>query len=469
MVAAPDLHPTPQPVADLVEDQLRDLLGAAFRPAAPDRAPGRPPLVPALMLWAGLLVCLLRQQCCSQLELWRRLTAGKLWDFPRVAVSDMAVYQRLARTPATQMAAFFATITTALQGRLAAQPPALPYARFATAILALDHTTLDPVFRKMKLLRAQPPGAPALLPGKLACLFDLRRQQWLRAEFVPDAVRNVKQDVDPLLTDVAPGTLLLFDLGYFSFAWFDQLTTAGYHWITRQRAKTSVQLLHEFYAGGNAAATLRDQLVYLGKYRTDRAAQPVRLITITVGERVFTYLTNVLDPRVLPAWEVAALYQHRWNIEQAFNLVKTHLGLAQLWSGRPNTLLHQVYGTLILAQILLGLRGEVAALAGVAPREVSLPLLIRWLPRFAAQGGDPLGRFVAEGARLGFIRPFRGQQYLVPEVAAADYTLPQDWPEARTARHSGRKAGPRPSTTAERERAKTRRAKAREKGAQPRS
>lgn len=319
-------HARSRATVDQVEDQLRELLGTAFRPAPPTPTRGRPPLLPALMLWAGLLVCLLRQQCSAQLELWRLLTSGGLWDFPRVEVSDMAVYQRLARTPATQMAAFFTQITTALQARLADHSPAVPYARFATAILALDHTTLDPVLRKLKLLRDQPKGAPALLPGQLACLFDLRRQQWLRAEFVPDAARNVKQDVDRLLTGVPPGALLLFDLGYFSFAWFDHLTTAGYHWVSRYRAKTSYQVLHVLYAGGAGTCHLREQLVYLGAYRADQAAQPVRLVEITVGDRTFTYLTNVVDPRVLPAREVAALYARRWNIEQAFNLVRPTWG-----------------------------------------------------------------------------------------------------------------------------------------------
>lgn len=145
--------------------------------------------------------------------------------------------------------------------------------------------------------------------------------------------------------------------------------------------------------------------------------------------------------------------------------MKTHLGLRQLWSGQQNALLHQVYGTLILAQILLGLRGEVAALAGVDPREVSLPLLIRWLPRFAAEGGDPLGRFAAEGRRLGFIRPFRGVERTVPEVAAAAYTFPATWPAARVARHSQRKAGPRPPSAADQARAKERQARQRKERA----
>ena len=38
--------------------------------------------LPALALWAGLLVCVLRG-FASQLDLWRLLTLGQLWDYPR--------------------------------------------------------------------------------------------------------------------------------------------------------------------------------------------------------------------------------------------------------------------------------------------------------------------------------------------------------------------------------------------------
>ena len=56
--------------------------------------PGRPRILPALALWAGLLVCILRG-FTSPLALWRLLTERGRWFFPRFAVSDQAVYKRL--------------------------------------------------------------------------------------------------------------------------------------------------------------------------------------------------------------------------------------------------------------------------------------------------------------------------------------------------------------------------------------
>src|SRR5262249_14984382 len=154
-----------------------------------------------MLLWAGLLVCILRG-FSAQLQLWRLLATHRLWRFPKVQITDMAVYQRLARTGPEAMQGLFAQITQALQARFAERYAALsavPYARFATRILALDHTKLDPVLRKTQVLRDVPVGDVQLLPGALGTLFDLRTQQWVRVLFQKDGRHNVKFGVEELL------------------------------------------------------------------------------------------------------------------------------------------------------------------------------------------------------------------------------------------------------------------------------
>jgi hypothetical protein len=66
----------------------------------PDQEPlhrraGRPRIVPALCLWAGMLVCILKG-CSRQLDLWRRLSLYGLWSYPLYDVTDQAIYKRLA-------------------------------------------------------------------------------------------------------------------------------------------------------------------------------------------------------------------------------------------------------------------------------------------------------------------------------------------------------------------------------------
>ena len=55
-----------------------------------DKGPGRPCILPAMALWAGLLVCVLRG-FESQLAVWRLISEHGLWFFPRFPVTDQAV------------------------------------------------------------------------------------------------------------------------------------------------------------------------------------------------------------------------------------------------------------------------------------------------------------------------------------------------------------------------------------------
>ena len=432
-------RPSPCPL-DTLEASLCDLLEALpGEPPSPPRA-GRPPILEAWLLWGGLLVCLLRG-FHSQRSLWQLLTLRGLWNRPPVRLTSQALYQRLARTSPTALLSIFAEVTAVLQERFATVND-VPYAPFAKAILALDHSVLDAVARKLKLFRDLSRKDPRLIPGQLATLFDVRRQFFFRVEFWEDAARNEKHQVQHWLDFLEEGTLLLFDLGFFSFPWLDALTERGCFYACRLREKVSYVLHHSLYDGPAGPVHLRDQLIYLGAYRADRAAHPVRLIEIITARGTFRYLTNVLDPRLLPAAHVVQLYRRRWDIEQAFNLLKTHLNLFLLWSGQANVVLHQVVGTLIIAQVALGLRTEVAQAAQAQLREVSLPLILRWIPELAAAGRDPLQTLAQRGREAGIIRPYRGRDYDLPRPEATVYDYPSERPPPRQARYAGKQGKP---------------------------
>jgi hypothetical protein len=432
----------PEPLVGEIEAFLCEAIGGL----APDEAEraqgrGRPRVLPALALWGGLLVCVLRG-FTSQLALWRLLSASGLWFYPRFAVSDQAVYARLEAAGDGPLRAVFERVSAVLAERLA------PYAdnrlaAFATAVVACDDSTLDQVARTLPGLRGVPPGDDRLLPGKLSCAFDLRRQQFRRVLYRDDPRRNEKRGARDLLEGLARGTLLLADLGFFGFKWFDDLTDLGYWWLSRLRAKTSYVVIHAFYQD----ARTFDGLIWLGKHRADRAAHAVRLVHFTVGGTTFSYVTNVLDPAVLPIREIARLYARRWDIELAFKLVKRHLGLHLLWSAKDVVVLQQVWAVLTIAQVLQALRLEIAARAGADPFEVSLPLLVEYAPRFACEGRDPVALFVEHGRALGFIRPSRRTAIAAPEIPA-DHLLPPppDLVLTRTPRHANKDCGPRAKT-----------------------
>ena len=151
-------------IADLEPD-----LDEARRPG-----PGRPRILPALAAverGAGLRAA----RGASQRAVWRLLTRAAGSGTSRASPSPTR--RSTSAWPPTAPARW-----SALRRR---QPPAgrppRPVRRpdpgpFATEVVALDETTLDPVARTLPALRAVPRGDDRLLPGKLAGLFDLRRQ-----------------------------------------------------------------------------------------------------------------------------------------------------------------------------------------------------------------------------------------------------------------------------------------------------
>jgi len=130
----------------------------------------------------------------------------------------------------------------------------------------------------------------------------------------------------------------------------------------------------------------------------------VRLIEIQIGGRWYRYLTNVLDPQLLPAEYVAELYGQRWRIEDAFNTVKRLLGLAYFWVGSINGVQVQTWATWILYAVLIDLTDQVAEVLDRPFSEISIEMVYRGLYHFTidhheGKAYDPI-RFLADEAEL---------------------------------------------------------------------
>ncbi len=423
-------------------DTLEHLLVSLPVEAAPaSRSRGRPVSLSAWHVSLAVLLCLLRG-LQSQLEVWRLIAFYGVGCLPALPLSDQAVYDRLEQDGVSAFHSVFAQLSQWLAQRLA------PYenrrlAPFATAVLALDESVLDRVKRWVSWLREVPNGESRLLPGRLVGLFDVRLQQWRRLEVLLDANADCKVHARAMLSGLATGSLLLFDLGYFSFPWLDELTQLGYWYVTRLRAKTRSQVVHILYQ----ADGVFDALVYLGVHSSDRAGQVVRLVCFRLGSQQYCYLTNVLDPADLSIADIARLYARRWDIELAFRELKEHLGLRLLWSAKLGVIYQQLWASLILAQLLHAYQVELAAQAQVEPFDVSLALLSRHLPRLLLHTADPMGFLVQHGRAMGLIRPSSRRVMQAPVVPLQEVSYPPpELLQPRQAHSAHRKCGSRYAT-----------------------
>jgi hypothetical protein len=245
------------------------------------------------------------------------------------------------------------------------------------------------------------------------------------------------------VADLPWHSLLLFDLGYFGFPWFDYLTERGLYWISRYREKTCDQLLHVYYQQG----VILDAIVWLGSDHGARAGRAVRLVRFGDGQHLRMYLTKVRDPLLLPMSDIARLYARSFDIELAFLTIKELFGLHHWWRSQRPLILQQIAVVLLLAQLVQALRLHIAAQANCDPFDVSLPLLVKQLPHLLRARLNPVAWVLTYGRQQHVLRPSSRYHVVAPCIPPEQLLpLPADLVLTRKARYvTYQPRPPRPS------------------------
>ena len=108
-----------------------------------------------------------------------------------------------------------------------------------------------------------------------------------------------------------------------------------------------------------------------------------RLEGIEGSEPIYRLATTILDAAGAPAGELAALYHERWEIETAFDELKTHLRGAKivLRSKTPDLVRQEFYGLLMAHFAIRGLMHEAALKADEDPDRLSFLHAVRVIRR----------------------------------------------------------------------------------------
>lgn len=402
------------------------------------RGRGRPQRICWIHLWSSLLLCAL--QGMNSFTDWRRLVGLQpIGPFAPVWLTRNGLVKRLLQAGLVPLQELWESINMRLAhtGPWAVSPE---LAAFAREIFALDETRLDTIGRYLKPLRGLSTQDSACFAGKLVGLFDLRCQRWSRLEWREDVHENCRVDMLDFLQGLLEGSLLLFDLGYFSFSFFDTLTQRKVWWVSRYRENTSYSLAHVFYRHCEQL----DALIWLGTGQK-QARHLMRLVRLGDGIGVRMYLTNVCDPQMLSLAEVAQLYARRWDIEMAFRLLKEYLGMSHWWSSKRELILMQIWVVLILAHIVYALRERIALAANCDPFEVSVPILVELLSQLRNLSTPHLEQLVQAGQQCGLLRASPRLELSVSQVQILCYQpAPLDLPRQRPGRAPAPRQAPWP-------------------------
>ena len=197
-----------------------------------------------------------------------------------------------------------------------------------------------------------------------------------------------------VVKSLSPGMLCIADRGFFSYPLWKLAmgTAADLLWRAKKDlVLPCVERLEDGSYLSKAYPSPKDR-------KHDREGIMVRVIeyqlegtaTVNGGQELYRLITTLLDPESAPAPELAALYHERWEIETAFDELKTHLRGRRivLRSRTPELVVQEFYGLLLAHYAVRGLMHEAALGADIDPDTISfvhtVRVVRRKLPRYVA-------------------------------------------------------------------------------------
>lgn len=209
---------------------------------------------------------------------------------------------------------------------------------------------------------------------------------------------------DLLPATLEPGMLLAADRGFFSYALWRACSATGADLLWRIRTdRSGPKPEHlEDLPDGSWLAHLRQT-----HSAAARAAKPmlVRVIDYTLDESpddpdgqdgqvdreptAYRLFTTLLDAHQAPAVELATGYAQRWEIENAFDELKTHQRGPRvvLRSKSPDLVLQEIWGHLCCHYAIRTLMSQAAEHAGRDPDRVSFTAALRIVRQTIAHQG----------------------------------------------------------------------------------
>ena len=196
-----------------------------------------------------------------------------------------------------------------------------------------------------------------------------------------------------VLPNLGKGMLCLADRGFFGFALWKQAAATGADLLWRVKKNILLPCEKRLPDGSYLSQ------IYPSERDRRRGSNGMvvrvieyRLEGVDGAEPMYRLATTILDQERAPAAELAALYQERWEVETAFDELKTHLRGAHivLRSKTPDLVRQEFYGLLMAHFAVRGLMHEAALVADKDPDRLSFLHAVRVVRRkMAAFGAIP--------------------------------------------------------------------------------
>jgi hypothetical protein len=304
------------------------------------------------------------------------------WQESYTPPSKSAIFQARQRLGSAPLAALFARVARPLGG------PDTPGVWLAgRRLVAIDGMCLDVADTAENAAFF---GRPGVNKGEQAAFPQARvvalAECGTHAIFTAQVGAYTQSEAvlaERLLSELEPGMLVLADRGFFSYAlWRKAIGTgADLLWrIRSDRAGPKPSHVRDLPDGSWLAHLRRSTPA------AARAEEPmlVRVLDYTIDdgrENATSYrlFTTIVDPDEATATDLAAAYTQRWEIELAFDELKTHQRGPRtvLRSKSPDLVLQEIWGHLCCHYAIRSLMTQAATHSGHDPDRVSFVAALR--------------------------------------------------------------------------------------------
>jgi len=250
----------------------------------------------------------------------------------------------------------------------------------------LDVAATEPNSKEFGQPKNQHKNASVLPQIRFVGLMEVGPHSFLRIEqggYVDGEVTLARQ----LLGSIEQDMLVLADRNFYSFSFFNEIDEKKAAFVCR------IQRGMKF----GPERRLEDDSVMVTIYSSDDKeklnGKKARLIQYrpagSQGEIVFL-ITNILDPRLASAQELAHLYHERWEYENALDELKTHLcdSALTLRSKSPDLVKQEFWGTMMTYYVIRYTMFRAAANRNLDPDRLSFLHTVNVISRTLVKSGD---------------------------------------------------------------------------------
>ncbi|MEK7092066.1 MAG: IS4 family transposase, partial [Patescibacteria group bacterium] len=146
------------------------------------------------------------------------------------------------------------------------------------------------------------------------------------------------------------GSVVVFDRGYISYAWWKYLDRKGLYFVSRTKSNARIDVLGQHT--NPSGSILSDEKVLAGEFwgmqKYGKELRRIKYLDKETGE-IYSYITNNFE---LKAEDVALIYKERWQIELFFKWIKQNLKIKTFLGTSKNAVLSQIWVAMIYYLLL---------------------------------------------------------------------------------------------------------------------